>query len=89
MSKHKFTKEYLQEMLYEKPVEEVITSTSRWSIHYRRVFKYNDTFYETFYSRGATENQDEHPYEYADVEIECDEVVPIQVTRTEYTKVVK
>lgn len=53
-----------------------ITDTSRWSIHHRCVFKdlSNSKFYETHYSEGATESQDESRYEYADDEIECKEV---------------
>lgn len=50
-----------------------ITDTSRWSIHHRIIFAYQGRFYETHYSVGATENQDESPWEYDD-EVECVEV---------------
>lgn len=50
-----------------------ITDTSRWSIHHRIVFSYQGKFWETYYSEGATEMQDESPWEYED-EVECCEV---------------
>ena len=50
-----------------------ITDTSRWSVYHRIVFGYEGKFYETHYSEGATEMQDESPWEYED-EVECDEV---------------
>jgi hypothetical protein len=61
-----------------------IVDTSRWSIHYERVFKYDGKFYRTHYSVGATEQQDERPYEYEDDEIECEEVFPVEKTVTVY-----
>ena len=62
------------------------TDTSRWSIHYSFVFKFEDKFYWTPYSRGATEQQDEQPFEYEDDEIECAEVWPFDVTVTKYSR---
>lgn len=50
-----------------------ITDTSRWSIHHRIIFPYQGRFYETHYSEGATEMQDESPWEYDDI-VECTEV---------------
>lgn len=50
-----------------------ITDTSRWSIHHRIVFAYQGKFYATHYSVGATESQDESPWEYED-QVECQEV---------------
>lgn len=50
-----------------------ITDTSRWSIHHRIIFSYQGKFYQAYYSEGATEMQDESPWEYED-EIECVEV---------------
>lgn len=60
-----------------------ITGNGRWSIHHRRVFEFEGKFYETRYSVGATESQDESPYEYAPDEIECNEVFPVQRTAYE------
>jgi hypothetical protein len=50
-----------------------ITDISRWSIHHRIVFPYQGRFYQTWYSEGVTEMQDESPWEYDDT-VECEEV---------------
>lgn len=50
-----------------------ITDTSRWSIHHRIIFDYQGKFYQAHYSEGATEMQDESPWEHED-EVECVEV---------------
>jgi hypothetical protein len=75
MSKIKFSKEFLKNEL-DLPygaLEDKITSTSRWSVHHQIIFDYDGKFYRTHYSEGATEYQDESPWEY-DNEIECTEV---------------
>ena len=56
-------------------VEINITGTSRWSIQYEGVFQHGPTgkFYQLCWSVGATEQQDESPFEYEDptpVEVE-------------------
>ena len=58
-------------------VNEIVDS-SRWSIRYRLVFQYGDKVYQTYYSVGATENQDESPWEYDD-KIKCTEVLEVEV----------
>lgn len=69
-------------------VQKEIVDTSRWSIMYEQVFSVTQDgvtkFYSTGWSEGATENQDESPYEYEDDEIECTEVVPVEKTITVY-----
>jgi hypothetical protein len=81
----KFAKEFLQEGIYDdSTVFDQISHTTRWSIVYRRVFQFENKFYETMYSRGSTENQEERPYEYEDDEIECKEVFPQEITITVY-----
>lgn len=56
--------------------------SSRWSRHYEMVFKdiTTDKYYITYYSVGATECQDEAPYEYEPDEIEVKEVKPVEKT---------
>lgn len=55
-------------------IEDTIVSVSRWSIHHEIIFKWIDgKFYQASYSRGATEMQDESPWEYED-EVTCTEV---------------
>jgi len=62
---------------YEK-IEDKIEDISRWSVSHSMVFKFEDRYYESYYSVGATEQQDEEPYEYADDEIECEEVKQVE-----------
>lgn len=69
----KFNKEFLQEM-EGKTISDEIIDTSRWSTFHRRVFEHEGKYYETMYSHGSTEQQDESPYEYEGEEIECKEV---------------
>lgn len=89
----KFPKEDLKELVgwgdpegYEE-ISSDILYTSRWSIHYDLVFKYEDKFYNTSFSRGATESQDERPFEYAENEIECVQVEPTEKTIIVYVPV--
>jgi hypothetical protein len=88
----KFTKEFLQELVWDEGddnvevIEDELIDESRWSLHYRMIFKYDEKYYETFYSKGATEQQDESPYEFEDDEIECVEVFPIEKVITVYER---
>lgn len=59
-------------------LEDIITDTTRWSILHTIVFEFDGKFYRANYSVGATECQDERPWEYED-EIECIEVAKKQV----------
>ena len=81
----KFNKEFLQDTCGDKnDVENEVYDTSRWSIHYSRVFKYDGKFYSAPYHVGATEMQEEYPYENDEEEIECPEMEPYQETITRY-----
>ena len=83
----KIPKEELLELLYgEEVVEDTIIENSRWSILHNLVFRYNGKVYETTYRVGATEQQDESPWEFEN-DVECFEVAAKQVTRTEYVRV--
>lgn len=72
-----FNKEYLIKELglpYNcKLIEDDIIDTTRWSIVHEIVFEDKGKFYMTTYSEGATEYQDERPWEYED-EVKCTEV---------------
>ena len=90
MSKQ-FKKTTLQEMVVWGDTPDDITiiynnliDTSRWSTHHEMVFKQGEVYYISHYSNGATERQDESPYEYDDDLVTCEEVVPKEVTRIEY-----
>lgn len=75
MKKIKLHKDFLKNEL-DLPysaIKDDIVDTSRWSIHHGIIFAHDGKFYRTYYSVGATENQDESPWEY-ETEVECDEV---------------
>ena len=67
-----FDKAYLTEELalpYSKyVVSDTITDTGRWNIEHELVFRdpADNKYYRTSYREGATELQDEHPWEYKD-----------------------
>lgn len=67
-----------------KVIEKTILSTSRWSINKEAIVKRisDGKFFETTYSEGATEQQDESPFEYSDAIFE--EVMPLEKTVTYY-----
>lgn len=67
-------------------IEDVITDTSRWSIHHNIVFKKDNRFYSTWYSEGATEYQDERPWD-SKTEVECTEVRPVETKKIVYQPV--
>lgn len=72
---------YYLDLIYDKQMD-----NDRWSIHHDIVFKHLETgkFYSSSYSVGATEYQDERPWEYAGDVIHCIEVVPVVVSVTKY-----
>ena len=59
-------------------------SVGRWSIYYKMVFSYDGKYFMTKYSRGATEMQDEEPFEYDGDEIDCIEVEPRELLVIKY-----
>lgn len=77
----KFKREFLTDELElpstKKCVLKEIVGHSRWSVVYRIIFEYQSKFYENFYSVGATEQQDEGPWEYEE-EVECMEVHQVE-----------
>ncbi|MCK4245561.1 MAG: hypothetical protein KAX20_08055 [Candidatus Omnitrophica bacterium] len=92
----KFKKEILKGLAnedYDRDVFDIIKDelidTSRWSNIYEMVFrdKASEKLYLSSYSRGATESQDERPYEYSSEEVEVIEVEEYQETVTKYRKV--
>ena len=81
-----FTKEFLQDM-GEGTVSERIIETRRWVTVYERIFEYEGKTYKTIYEVGATEQQDQAPYEYEKNEIECPEVEPFKKTVIAYREI--
>ncbi len=67
------------EVMYTKQVD-----TSRWSIIHEQVFSFDGKFYKTIFRTGATEYQDEMPYNDENDWIEIDEVYPKEISTTIY-----
>ncbi|MND20308.1 hypothetical protein D3C87_1014010 [compost metagenome] len=70
-------------------VHAAMVDTTRWSHVYERVYWDLDTgkYWRTTYMTGATECQDESPYENDGAEIEFNEVVPVEIKKTIYKAV--
>lgn len=91
----KFKAEFLKRGLWEdisedesfEIISDEISDTTRWSELHDLVFMHNGKLYETDYSCGLTEMQDESPFEYADDEIECPEVEAYEKTVTAYRRI--
>lgn len=89
--KKQFTKELLVDGL-DLPWNDSIVKynevidTSRWSIIYDLVFEFDGKCYQTTYSVGATESQDERPWEYEDI-IDCVEVEEKEVMVKQWVEV--
>lgn len=85
--KKKFSVEYLKEKdLPYSAIEETLIDNSRWSLYYEIIFEDGGKYWQTGYSCGATECQDEAPWEY-ETEVECVEVVKKPVTKEEWVPV--
>lgn len=84
-----FKKNFLleQDLPYECIYDQIIDKT-RWSIIHECVFEFENKFYLTTYSEGATEMQYETPWEYED-EIECVEVELREVLIKRWMPVIK
>lgn len=68
-------------------VESNLIDTSRWSIGYELIFKDKDgTIWATEYNVGATELQEEGPWEFED-EIECTQVELKEIVVRRYVPV--
>jgi len=74
MITRKFSKLLMVQMgLPEAAMEDEIIDHTRWSVVHRIIFGFEGKFYEAGYSVGATESQDETPWQFEEV-IECHEV---------------
>lgn len=95
----KINKELLQEIVGEyaqqerfEVVQNVISDHGRWSIYYDCIIKDKETgkFYDASYSQGATESQNEYPFDIDETDedgnIELDEVEPYEEIVTRYRK---
>jgi len=85
-NKIKLLKETMKDILWNENDEIVldkITEASRWNVHHELIFKYDGKLWRTLYSIGATEYQNEGPWEYEE-EVECVEVIETQIMSTTY-----
>ncbi len=71
----KFSKEYFTSGrdLPWSALEDKVIDSSRWSINHEIIFENDGKYWKTCYSVGATECQDERPWDDID-EVECTEV---------------
>lgn len=68
-------------------ISDEITDNSRWSIHHELIFRWIDGMtYKTWYSVGATEMQDEYPWEY-EKDVECVQVAEVTVLTKQWSPV--
>ena len=67
-------------------ISDKIIENSRWAIQHELIFNYKGKIYLTGYSVGATEQQDERPWEYEDP-IDCIEVKAVEKTITVYERI--
>lgn len=88
-----FSREMLLDLLYGdsddlKIIERKIVDRKRWSLQYQLIFKdlLNNKHYLTHYWEGATEIQEQSPFEGEPDMIECHEVEKVKVERTEWVK---
>jgi hypothetical protein len=86
----KFDKELLRDMAYgEVPdgfdvIDTKLLDHGRWSLRYEQIFRFDGKIYVTQFSKGATEMQDERPYDYAPEQIECPEMEEYILPVTQY-----
>lgn len=69
-------------------IHQELIDHSRWSVTYEIIFldKATDEYFRAYYNEGATEYQDESPWEWED-EVTASYVEPIVVSRIEYQPV--
>ncbi len=60
-------------------ISDTIEGTRRWSTDHKLIVRIGAKVYQTSYSRGATEYQDETPWEH-DTNVEFIEVVAVEKT---------
>lgn len=88
MATIKLSKEHMLDVLDddEQIVRDTQVGTSRWSIIHELIFKHDGMLYRAKYRVGATEQQDETPWEHED-EVTCTEVEAYEKTVTDYRPV--
>lgn len=67
-------------------IDRELVGRSRWSVEYCGVFQYEGKFYRICWSQGATESQDERPWECEET-VTATEVVKRPVTTEQWVPV--
>lgn len=77
----KLAKQYMLDALDDPAlvVRDRITDLSRWSVNHELIFRHEGGLYRAFYRVGATEMQEESPWEYSD-EVEATEMREVPST---------
>ena len=81
-----FPRQTMLDVLYGEAgtiVRDEITDNSRWSIHHFLIFSLDGQLYSSQYSEGATEYQDERPWEYEDT-VTCTLMQQVERLVTDY-----
>lgn len=89
MSTKTFSAQFLREEILEddtKIIEDTVVGNSRWSIQHELIFEHEGQTYRTYYQVGATEYQDEGPWEFTP-EVQCEEVKRVPKTVMVYEPV--
>lgn len=86
MAKITLTKAEARGVLADKAsrVRDEIVDTSRWSIRHELIFRREGKLYSVWYQVGATEQQDESPFDNEGDEIECTEMEAYERTIIDY-----
>lgn len=65
---------------------DTIIGTTRWALQHAIIFHHEGKFWKTTYQVGATERQDESPWEYVP-DVTCVEVEPFEKVVVDYRPV--
>ena len=86
----KFRKEDLQDLVYDEStvltkIRDEQVGSSRCTIEYNLIFRFEDAYYSAPYSIGSTEQQDQQAFEYEPDIIECFQVWPEIIETVKFT----
>jgi len=87
----KFSVEFMRDVLWGDAanveiIKNEIFDTTRWSNCYELIFDFEDKLWMCSYDVGATEQQEQRPWEYED-HVECVLVKPVEKTVIDYVPV--
>ena len=81
------SKEFMQDILWGKNVvRDTIVEHNRWTVRHELIFKEGDKIFRAHYHVGATEYQEEHPWEHEDP-VKVVEVKAVSISTIEYQEI--